>query len=216
MLTHMVASVRRTMKTSITGFLAHQALASLREARVADKERAYERVVPSCVIAQMLLALVLEGTANEIADQQLSKWVAKRLESSSTEFKWWFLSGREGRTPFEAGAEPIQTVSDLNKIRNEIAHPKVHDFGNEIIIQDINRDIQRNVPGDQLIRPGDRLAMPTMQLHDDHGYNYEMTLVLLKRTMDAVINLRHHVGIEVYFYADNIKMQIAYDETKDA
>jgi hypothetical protein len=40
----------------------------------------------------------------------------------------------------------------------------------------------RNVPKDQMVRPGDRLSMPTTQLHEEHGCNYVLTLAPLKRT----------------------------------
>jgi hypothetical protein len=76
------------MKRSLTGILAYQAFESVREARNATQEKNYERVVSNCVVAQMLLALVLEGTANELSNHLLNKWPSERLEPTSTEFKW--------------------------------------------------------------------------------------------------------------------------------
>jgi hypothetical protein len=196
------------MKTSLTGILVYQAFASVHEARDAQEKKNIELEVSSCVVAQMLLALTIEGTANEIADHFLPKWPQERLEPTSAAFKWWFLSGRDGRTAFAPSNEPLQTVKELTKVRNQIAHPKVHDFGDEIIIQDVNRDIQRNVPKTQMVRPGDRLAVPTMQFREDHGYNYERTLTLLKRTLAAVIQLRDHLGIKGFAWAEHITLQL--------
>lgn len=199
------------MKTSLTGILVYQAFGSVREARDAKASKNIQLEVSSCVVAQMLLALTIEGTANEVADHLLSKWPQERLEPTSPAFKWWFLSGRDGRTPFDPGAEPLQTVKELTSVRNQIAHPKMHDFGDEIIIQDINRNIQRNVPKTQLVSPGDRLAMPTIQFLEDHGYNYDRTVALLTRTLEAVIRLRDHLGIKGFAWAEQITWQIGYN-----
>jgi hypothetical protein len=110
--------------------------------------------------------------------------------------------------PFEQGAEPLQVVTQLITARNKIAHPKVHDHGDEHILQDMAGDIQRNVPGSQLLKPGDRYLTATIGFMEKHEYNFAATLSLLRRTIAAVILLRDHVEIKDFAWADHLRVNI--------
>ena len=81
----------------------------------------------------------------------------------------------------------------------------MHDFEG-LHLQNINGDIERDVAPDRLIQPGDRLITPTLQLKEEHGYNYAKSLLLLKRTVAAVITLRDHVQIKGFFWADQLRV----------
>jgi hypothetical protein len=63
--------------------------------------------VQNSVVAQLLLGLAIEGTANEVGDALFSRWPADRFENADTAFKWWFLSAYAGRTASAAGLRPI-------------------------------------------------------------------------------------------------------------
>jgi hypothetical protein len=193
------------MKGSLTGLIASQAYSHVREAKAARDEKAIDREVSNCVMAQLLLALTVEGVANEVAEVLFPKWPKDRVQSADAAFKWWFLSAHNNRIPFDQSAEPLQTVVELLRLRNHIAHPKVHDFGDELIVQDSQGNLQRNVPGTQLLKPGDKLASPTVQLMEDHKYNYEKTYELLTRTISAVIKFRDHVGVTILKWAPQLE-----------
>jgi len=199
------------MKGSITGLIASQAYFHVKDAKAAHDSRALDREVSSCVMAQLLLGLTVEGVANEVADRLFPTWPGKKMESADVAFKWWFLSAHNSRTPFDPGAEPLQTVTRLIKIRNAIAHPKVYDFGDELIIQNSSGIVQRDVPGDQFLKPGDRLTSPTVQLMEDHEYDYERTVDLLRRTIKAVIKLRDHVALDIFKWATQIEFFVRVD-----
>jgi hypothetical protein len=110
------------MKRSLTGLIASEAYLHVKDAKAAHESRALDCEVSNCIVAQLLLGLTVEGVANEVADRLLPTWHGKKIESADVAFKWWFLSAHNSRTPFDPGAEPLQTVTGLIKIRNRIAH----------------------------------------------------------------------------------------------
>jgi hypothetical protein len=198
------------MKRSITGMIAVQAFSCVREAKSANQEKDHDREVSDCVVGQLLMGLTLEGVANELADRLFPAWPKERLDKADTAFKWWFLSAHNNRVPFEQSAEPLQIVTQLMKARNKIAHPRVHDLGDENILQDMSGNIQRNVPGTQELRPGDRHLTATVGFMEKHDYNFAATLSLLRRTIAAVIILRDHVETNDFVWADQLRIGIVH------
>ena len=161
------------MQRSITGLLASQAYVHVKDAKPWYDEKNYYLEVGQCIVAQLLMGLSVEGVANELGEKLFRSWIWERLErQGDAAFKWWILSSHEGRTAFDPSAEPLQTVSALVKIRNALVHPKMLDFGDEIILQHMDGDVTRNVSPTQLMTPGDQPITPTFKLREEHGYNF--------------------------------------------
>ena len=110
-----------------------------------------------------------------------------------TVMKWYTLSGVEGRTPFKFGQEPLQTIRTLVTTRNRIAHPKVENFGNEIMVRKPSGELMRNVPLDHMVEGGDEII-------DGVGehlktFNYDETRRRIKKGVVAIDMLRRHLAI---------------------
>lgn len=54
------------------------------------------------------------------------------------------------------------------------------------------------------------MITPTLQLREEHGYNYAKSLLLLKRSVAAVITLRDQVKINGFFWADELRVLTAH------
>ena len=180
------------MKITIVGALMQQALNHLKAAHAAHKGNHLDEVVVECIGAQLMLAITMEAVANEVASAAFSGWVLERFEWIDTPLKWHVLSGHEGRKPFEAGAEPLQTVIALAAVRNTIAHPKVQDVGDEIIVRSKDGTILRNAAADKVLQDDDKIMLGTGKLYDKE-FNYPNTRRLTSKAIAAIGKLSTHM-----------------------
>jgi hypothetical protein len=199
-------------KRSITGLIATQAYVHTKDARQWHREREFRLEVQECIMAQLLMGLLVEGVANELGEELCQTWVWERLEQKSdTAFKWWFLSSQDGRTAFNPGAEPLQTIGTLIRIRNPLAHPKTINFGSEDAVQDMAGNV--TFPAMGTLNPGDKVITVSYILWQRHGYNYLHSLELLKKTIDAVVKLRDHLGWSGFRWADEVRAFVEAHES---
>jgi hypothetical protein len=194
------------MKASITSFLTAQSLESIRNARNAKYENHPNIEVYHCVIGTLMIALALEGFANEVGENTFGNWVWERVERLDTPLKWYFASGDCGRTHFDPSCEPLQTVQRLSKIRNRIAHPKIEDMGEEIIIRSKDGTIQRNVPRTQLLKEGDDIIVGAAEMLKD--FNYTNTAEELRKAFGAMKEFRDHMGASGFKWIERNEVEL--------
>jgi hypothetical protein len=167
------------IKRSLTGVIASNAFSSVKETKAAHGEKDYDREVQNCLVAQLLLGLTVEGAANEVGDALFPEWPSEKFENADTGFKWWFLSAHANRTPFHQGAEPLQTITELIKLRNKIAHPKVHDFEG-LHLQNISSDIERDVAPNRLPSAG-------RQIDNANASNSKRSMVTIMKNLSCCL-----------------------------
>ena len=181
------------MKITIVGALMQQALNHLKAAHAAHKGNHLDEVVVECIGAQLMLAITMEAVANEVASAAFSGWVLERFEWIDTPLKWHVLSGHEGRKPFEAGAEPLQTVIALAAVRNTIAHPKVQDVW--VTKSLFDRRMERSYAmqlADKVLQDDDKIMLGTGKLYDKE-FNYPNTRRLTSKAIAAIGKLSTHM-----------------------
>src|ERR1700732_1444563 len=146
------------MKTSIAGYLVAAAVEHLREAKSAHNKRDLDAEVRHGIGAQMNIAIATAGIANEIAEAAYDGSILVRFERTDTILKWYFLSTLGQRIAFDPGKEPLQTIQELFRIRNNyIAHPKVFNIGDDITFVSSDGTVLKNAPLDHLLQPGDAI-----------------------------------------------------------
>lgn len=141
----------------------------------------------------LLLGLTLEGIINEIGESLLDKWTWKELEKVNTPLKWRIISGL--KKGFDPSKEPMQTISELHKIRNKIAHPKSEILNSDIIIISDTGEIRKNLSDDERLPGGDlNFYIGYMEMIQD--YNARVSLFNIKRVLKAIITLKKLLTID--------------------
>jgi hypothetical protein len=148
-------------KASITKILFKQAIESVSNAINANKINRIDNEVQHSINASLLLGIVLEGLINEIGELKLDKFTWGELERLSTPLKWKIISGLTSSQGFLPSEEPLQSVEKLRGIRNKIAHPKLLEIGNDVILS--NDEIIK-------INPSDDFQIPNGDLNIYIGY----------------------------------------------
>jgi hypothetical protein len=194
------------MKTTITGWLVLNAIDHINDAYSANRENLPDDEVRFSVGAHLMIALAIEGIGNEVANVALDTWTRDRLEKTETPLKWRILSGVAGRTPFDPGKEPLQTVQHLVTLRNEIAHPKIQEGGDEIIVRSKTGKIVRNVPDDRRLEDGDTVYLALGKLLDT--YNCKTAAQATQRAITAMKKLRDHLEISRLDWIDEVERKL--------
>jgi hypothetical protein len=179
------------MKATITGWLILNAIDYVRRANDANTQNLPDDEVRFSIGAHLMIALAIEGISNEVGEALFDAWTWERLEKNETVLKWRLLSGLGGRKAFDPGKEPLQSVRHLATVRNEIAHPKVRDGGDEIIVRSKTGDVRRNVPDDEKLNDGDTVYFALGKLLDK--YNSKAAAEGTRRGIAAIKKLRDHL-----------------------
>lgn len=131
----------------------------------------------------LLLGITIEGIINEIGETYIDSWTWKELEKVSTPLKWRIISGlKKGFNPSE---KPLQTIIDLQKLRNKIAHAKLENFGNSVILTTNKGLIKKNPEKDYRLPDEDfKLYIGYENLLKD--YNARNSLRYIKEAFKAI------------------------------
>ncbi|MGI5211611.1 hypothetical protein [Plantactinospora sp. CA-290183] len=182
------------MKQTISGILVGNATDCLRRARAAADTNFPNQEISECIGAQLMIAMTLEGTANEIGDIAFGRAFLGHFERASVVLKWHLLSSLDGRQPFDLSKEPPQTVQLLMQVRNQLAHPKVENFGDEIMLRTRTGDLLRNVSLDHKVQDGDHIIYGAGELL--RKFNYLDTKARVVRSLEAVDALCVHLSLK--------------------
>jgi hypothetical protein len=185
-----------SVKRSYTAIFIVRALHHLDGAIDQAQAKNYIGEVIECLEAQILAGIGLESAANDVCAELLPKKAWEGLEKVETHAKWYLASILIGNEPFDYGREPMQTVRDLQSRRNSLAHPKQFTHSDEIILQDADGTVHRNVPGDALLQEGQTLITSALALHEKKELNLAKTVALLERAIDAIIVLKERTGVD--------------------
>ncbi len=136
---------------SISYLLIEQAMESLGYAIEAKKKNQINKEIQNSINVSLLLGVAMEGIINEIGKNKVDSFTWNELERTSTPLKWRIVSGLiKGFAPAE---EPLQSIVNLQKTRNEIAHPKPFANENDVIIS--NENVLKRNPDDNYILPSE-------------------------------------------------------------
>ncbi|WP_160710850.1 hypothetical protein [Chitinophaga solisilvae] len=148
-------------KATISKILMEQAYDSLTNAITAREKNQFSVEVRLSVNVMLLLGISLEGVVNELGENTLDNWTWNELEKSTTPLKWKVILGAKKNYPVHE--RPIQTIIEVMKLRNYIAHPKLKNNGGGIILV--------GDQGEVLINPTDDTLLPGGDLTIYDGYN---------------------------------------------
>jgi len=172
-------------KASITKILFLQSIECVLNAINENKVNRVDKEIQYSLNSSLLLGLVLEGFINEIGEIKLDKFTWKELEKSSTPLKWRIISSLvKGFPPNE---EPLQTIIKLQKKRNNIAHPKLFNAENDIIIS--NSQILKMNPSDDFELPNIDFNIYVGYQKLLNEYNSKDAYENLKKAFSAINNI---------------------------
>ena len=158
-----------------------------------------------------MMALVIEGISNEIGEIVFESELWPQIERYDMSKKWSQISGANNKKPFDSGKEPMQTIKKIATIRNRIAHPKVEERGNYIIIRTNKGELIKHPSSDYIIQKGDSVSMGYNELLNE--FNYQTSLLILKKSISAIKKLREHLSINGLDWIDNVE-KILNNKTK--
>lgn len=189
------------MKGTVTWALVRNAIESGKKAGAARAKSNVGEEVQCCVAALVMMGMALEGIANEVGRALCNRWLWGRIEEKADiVFKWWLLSGFGEGKQFDPGERPLQTIEQFRKVRNRIAHPKVEDLGDEIMVRSSQGTLERQVPLDEPLHEGDNVYVGFGKLLDE--FNASDTVDGLRRGLEAIIALRDHLRVEGLVWVD--------------
>ncbi|MFN0158272.1 MAG: hypothetical protein ACKVRP_09410 [Bacteroidota bacterium] len=194
------------MKTTIASVLVRNAIEHVSRSFAASTQTDIQEEVCNSIGAHLNIALAIEGIGNEIGDACIGASLWNRIEKSDTLVKWYLLSTVEGRRPFAIGEEPLQTIHHLLTVRNRIAHPKVEDFGDEVIIQTQNGTILRSPPSDYVLQEGDKIHVGFGKLSDE--FNLKTSIAAVGKGIAAIMKLRNHLSISGLGWIDQMDKKL--------
>lgn len=194
------------MKTTIVSVLISNAIEYVRKAKSAKKKSRPDEEVRNSIGAHLMIALAIEGIANEVGEAAFDKWHWSRIEKCDTPLKWYILFGFFGNKLLKQSEEPLQIIQKVTTIRNKIAHPKVIDLGDEIIIRSKKGKLNRNVPPDYILKNGDTIWSGLGKLVDE--FNYKNTFEIVQKSFYAIKELRKQLSIEGLEWIDAMETKL--------
>jgi hypothetical protein len=134
------------------------------------------------------------------------------FDRADTVMKWYLLSGFGGRRAFDLGQEPLQTIQTLVSIRNRIAHPKVEEFGDEVMIRSSSGNLLRNVPLDHVVQRGDEIIYGA----GEHlrKFNYAETRQRVQKGTLAIDTLRRHLAVSGLEWTEQVLTELKHSERR--
>jgi hypothetical protein len=199
------------MKTTISSILLLNALDYVKKAQAAHDDGRTDKEVRASISAQLMAAIAIEGIGNEIGEIAFDVWTWERLEKVETPLKWASISGVGGRDRFDPGAEPLQTVQNLKRIRNRLVHPKIQDLGAEIVVRAEDGTVTRHVPPEAKVKSGDLIMLGFGWLIDA-GFDAKSSRELTKRTIAAIKTMRDHMNISGLDWIDEMETNMRDEE----
>lgn len=176
----------RPQKASIASLLVFQAKNCLDNALSARDKHDIDQELKYCITTHLLLGIALEGVINDIGESHFDSWTWKKLEKNPTPLKWKLIADK--KSFLDPSKEPLQTIDELYRLRNEIAHPKSKEQGQDIII--ISNQ------GEIAIEPKDSFSLPDGDLTIYQGYktllkefNGNNTLKRFKKVIQAILEI---------------------------
>jgi hypothetical protein len=194
------------MKSTIVSILIQNSIEYLNNAYKANNDKKPELEVRSSIGAQLMIALAIEGIVNEIGEVALDNWQWTRIEKTDTPLKWYIISGLFGNKSFQPDKEPLQTIQKLHSIRNHIAHPKIIELGNEIIIRSKDEKLIRNIKSDYVLKDGDHILFGIGKLLDE--FNFKLSYTLVKNAISAIKKLRSNLSVDGLEWVDEIEKEL--------
>ncbi|MDP2159470.1 MAG: hypothetical protein Q8K02_03240 [Flavobacterium sp.] len=192
------------MKTTIASILMRNAIDYVKRSKTANFETDLQQEVGCSIGAHLMLALTIEAIGNEIGQTNVTDW--DKFEKTDTVAKWHQISGLGGHLPFELGKEPLQTVKRLMSIRNLIAHPKVEDLGDGVIIRSSGGDIKRKVSKNHILQGGDKILLGFEKLID--RYDSSKSIEIAKKSIQAIKKLRAHLAITGFKWLEGFEKEL--------
>lgn len=193
-------------KATITNLIMDQAYESLILAIEACKKNKISKEVQLSINIYLLLGIAMEGVINELGESLLDNWTYEELEKTTTPFKWKLISSlkQDGFTP---DREPLQTIINLQKIRNEIAHPKSKKQDTDIIVS--SKDTLEVNPKADYILPKEDLDVYIGfgKLHKK--YNARKSFDDMKKAIVAVKLIKGLFGsTKIFPWVDSLENQL--------
>lgn len=194
------------MKASIAAALLTNAKEHVDGSYEARKTGEIDCEVRHSIGAQLSAAIALEGVANDVGAFGYGKWVWDRIEKADTPLKWHLISGLGKEAAFDPGQEPLQSVQRLHAKRNQLAHPKTLNLGEEIIVRDEKGAVRRQVAGSEAAQGGWTVFLGFGELLDEHGFNADAAFEAVTAATSAVKALRQHLEIQGLEWIDGVKL----------
>uniref|UniRef100_UPI00321683E9 hypothetical protein n=1 Tax=uncultured Draconibacterium sp. TaxID=1573823 RepID=UPI00321683E9 len=198
-------------KSTISYFLICQAKNCLDIAIQSKEKKDIESEVQNCINISLLLAIILEGVINDIAEVNLDSWTWKELEKASMPLKWRIISGL--KIAFDPSQEPLQTINKLYKIRNKIVHPKLEDIEDDVLAISEAGEIK------QLIKDSDVLPEGDLKIYIGFGdriknFNVDNSLKDFKMVLKAITEIKNIFQVkESLDWAETIYSEIKVKKT---
>lgn len=193
-------------KVTITSALTQNAIDLVRLSRLARNEGNPDDEVRWSIGVHLMISLALEGLANELGEVIYDKWTWEKLEKTDTLLKLRFISGYGGRTSFDPSRPPLQFISELNKTRDRIAHPKPQLAGDEVIVRSKAGEVSRNVSHETKLRDGDTVFVGLGKLLDK--YTYEKAATATQNAIAAMQKLRDHLEMSGFDWLDSREQEL--------
>jgi hypothetical protein len=180
-------------KSTILFFLINQAKNCLDIAIQSREKKDIGGEVQNCINISLLLAIILEGVINEIAENVLDSWTRKELEKASMPLKWRIISGL--KMAFDPSQEPLQTIKKLYNTRNKIAHPKLENIEDDFLAVSETGEIK------QLTKDTDELPKGNLKIYIGFGnriknFNANNSLKDFKVVLEAIIKIKNTFQIK--------------------
>lgn len=170
-------------KGTISAIVMQQSLDNLTLAIQARNDYKINKEVQLSINIFLLLGITLEGIINEVGKTYLDTWTWDELEKASTPLKWRVVSGL--RKGFDPSEKPLQTIIEIQKIRNQIAHPKVNVLGDDLIFTSNKKFITKN-PVDSYKLPEENFEMFVGYEKLVKKYNARTSLAYIKDALMAI------------------------------
>jgi hypothetical protein len=187
-------------KASITFFLIQQAEDCLVQASNIGKKRRVKHEVQLSINIDLLLGISLEGIINEIGEHLIDSWTWKKLEMVQTTLKWRIISGFD--KGFSPSGQTMDTISKLQKTRNDIAHPKSKKVDTDIIIESEDGRIMYDPKKDSPLPPKEvRVYIGYQKLLEQYNFDNSKKNMIL--TLNAIKLIKEHLDLSEYSWIED-------------
>jgi hypothetical protein len=200
------------LKQTISRILLQHALDFLGRAEEAANEKRAVDEISACIGAHLMIAITVEGIANELGAAVFGGALLDHFDRADTVMKWYLLSGFDGRVAFDFGQEPLQTIQMVVSMRNRIAHPKVENFGDEVMIRTSSGELLRNVSLDHPVQAGDQIIYAA----GEHlkKFNHADTKRRIQKCILAVDALSRHLAVTGLEWTEQVLAELKYPEKR--
>ena len=193
-------------KVNITGFFLKTAYEFVKLAHVARVEGLIEKEIRVSITVHLLSGISLESAINEIAQNSLPAQEFEKLEKADTYTKWSTIPKLLGAPDFAKGVDPLQSVQELKKTRNLIAHPKQWESGVDLMIRHTDGILEHNVPLDRKLQNGDMLYLGFGKIRNE--FNAHSAQRSADRAHEAILKLRDAVDYKGFIWLSDLSLEM--------